>query len=547
MKIQFHQIDPRVGDFTHNLSLIKAALGQGKADGVDLVMVGECAITGYPVEDLLLRDGFLEAVNDALGEITEYVRTHEGPDLLFGSPVVTRNGVANAAILVEKSRISVRHKHHLPNYGVFDEKRVFAPGENILPIEYRGKKLGVMICEDLWHEDVASSLIQQGAEILIALNGSPYELGKWEKRLELAHDRAGSIPLLYGNLVGGQDGIVFDGRSFFYRGKSFIERGAVVTSLPALVESYLTIDLDNPPEGNEPEDEMSVLYGVLMTGLRSYVEKTGFLRVILGMSGGLDSAFVAALAADALGGDRVIGVRMPSGYSSTGSLDDAAASMEKIGGRIHTLPISRTFTSMTDDLRDIFTSYGREDRDVTEENLQARIRGTYLMALSNKLGAMLLATGNKSEIAVGYCTLYGDTNGGYAPIASVYKSQVRELAEWRNANIPSGSRCPVLNVIPTSSITKPPSAELSEGQVDEVALLPYDRLDAILTCLVDERMSITDTAEKTGEGMDVVDRFWKMICRNEWKRKQMAPGTKIHSVDFGKDWRMPLTHFFREV
>lgn len=536
MKIAFHQINPRVGDFSHNLSLIEEAMRNSTAD---LLMFAECVITGYPVEDLILRDSFITSCHDAIHFLTDLVKEPDMPDILFGSPLGTKEGVMNAAILITKDGIQIRYKERLPNYGVFDEIRTFKAGVGNTPMSYRGYQLGVLICEDMWHHGVAESLREQGADILLVLNGSPYEIGKQYIRIDLAKERAGDIPLLYGNLIGGQDTLVFDGHSFFLN-------DGTVTSCRPYLDDVLTVDLSTMTAsvlyGEGDVSIQASTYGALILGLRDYVRKSGFEKIVLGVSGGMDSAMVAAIAADALGGENVIGVRLPGPYSSQGSLDDARDLMSRIGGDLHTIPINSAYQSMMGELAGVFAHYGKEKPDVTEENLQARTRINYLLSLSNKLGALLMSTGNKSEGAVGYCSFSDGI--GFNPLNDLYKTQVGELAKWRNIHIPEGSLCPKLNIIPGNSITKPPSAELGEGQTDESSLLPYGRLDAILHCLIDDNLSIEETMERTGEDRETVVRFSTLLARSEYKRRVNGPGIHLSPVAFDRSRRYPIVNRF---
>jgi NAD+ synthase len=450
------------------------------------------------------------------------------------------------ALLADGQR-QLRFKYELPNYGVFDEKRVFSPGPLPQPAVFRGATIGLPICEDIWFPLIASHLGRLGAELLLVPNGSPFEVGKFHQRLALARERVidARIPLVYVNQVGGQDELVFDGGSFVINSD-----GTLARQLPMFQEALVptrwrrengSLVCEGADDGGEPA-RLSEIYSAMMLGLRDYVVKNRFPGVVLGMSGGIDSALTAAVAVDALGHDRVRGVRLPSRFTSRESLDDADESGRLLGMRLETIEIGSTVSAAESTLADTFR--GRA-RDVTEENLQARVRGLLLMGLSNKFGEMLVTTGNKSEMSVGYATLYGDMCGGYSVLKDIYKTEVYELARWRNENLPVGALGPPGRVIPESSITKAPTAELRPNQTDQDSLPPYEVLDAILNGLVEEEQSVDEIVAR-GFAREIVVRVQHLLYMAEYKRRQAPPGVKITSKSFGRDRRYPITNGFRE-
>ena len=546
LDIALAQINPTVGDVVGNAGRLRAARAHAAEQGADLVITSELAVSGYPPEDLVLRPIFQETVKrevDALARET----VDGGPAMLIGAPWLQDGKLCNAALLLDGGGIAaVRVKHDLPNYGVFDEKRVFSAGPLPGPVNFRDVRIGVMICEDMWTDEVSECLQESGTGILAVLNGSPFEADKWDTRLALAVARATEcrLPLIYVNQVGGQDELVFDGASFVVGAD-----GALLAAAPAWREEILATRWTRggagwtceqagrapPPEGRDG------VYRAMMLGLRDYVDKNGFPGVIIGLSGGIDSALTAAIAVDALGADRVHCVMMPSPYTSRASLDDAAAAADLLGARLDTIaiePAMAAFDAM------LAGSFAGTEADTTEENIQARARGLTLMALSNKTGAMVLSTGNKSEMSVGYATLYGDMCGGYSVLKDVYKTDVFALSRWRNAGRPDGALGPSGPVMPENIIVKPPSAELKPDQTDQDSLPPYDDLDAILRCLNERDMSIDRTVE---EGFDraLVLRVWRMLLGAEYKRRQAPPGVKITGRSFGRDRRYPMVNAFR--
>ena len=519
------QLNPTVGDIAGNIALVRAARAAQRAD---LLVTAELVVSGYPPEDLVLRPGFMDRVHEAV----EAFAQETGPAVLLGTPWRHDGAVYNAVLLVADGKIAaMRFKHDLPNYGVFDEKRVFTAGPLPKPILFRGVKLGVMICEDMWSPAVAASLAQDGAQILIVPNGSPFEAGKTQRRFAIAKSRAAEtdLPLLYVNQVGGQDELVFDGASFV------VHDGGVTPIAPAFESAVVETKWITPLQAGEAvslcgsefseTDEglsgSSEIYAALVLALRDYVDKNEFTGVLLGLSGGIDSALVAAIAVDALGADRMRAVMMPSPYTSQESLDDAAECARLLGIKLNTISIEPGMAALQDMLHDL--------PGVTGENIQSRLRGMTLMALSNRDGAMVLATGNKSEMAVGYATLYGDMCGGFAVLKDVYKTEVFRLARWRNAVSP---------VMPERVITKPPSAELKPNQTDQDTLPPYDVLDAILHGLIEQQ------GEVTGHDPALVKKIWRMVDGSEYKRRQSPPGPKITARAFGKERRMPITNTY---
>lgn len=544
LSIAFAQINPVVGDIAGNVARIRAARAQAAVDGAQLVVFPELVVSGYPPEDLVLKSAFLDAIEQAVEDLAADTADN-GPAILVGAPWRVAGRLHNAALLLDHGRVAAsRLKHHLPNYGVFDEARVFAPGPVPGPIQFRGVRLGVLVCEDMWYSDVAETLAECGAEILVVPNGSPFELDKVGIRLSRAKERVAEtgLPLIYVNQLGGQDELVFDGASFALDAK-----GEVMVRLPAWAEQVVTTRWHKQdgawsvagPIAPIPERDED-LYQAMVLGLRDYVGKNGFPGVVLGLSGGIDSALAAAVAADALGADKVWCVMMPSPYTSQESLDDAAGVAAMLGCRLDNINIGPAMGAFDQMLAPHFAG---TNADITEENLQSRARGVTLMALSNKFGPMVLSTGNKSEMSTGYATLYGDMCGGYAVLKDVYKTAVFAVCRWRNGNFPAGALGPNGPVMPERVITKPPSAELKPDQTDQDTLPPYDVLDGILACLIEGELSVEATV---AQGYDdaMVRRIWRMLDRAEYKRRQAPPGVKITGRSFGKDRRYPITNGF---
>ena len=547
VRIALAQANPVVGDIEGNLDKARRLRGEAARRGADLVVFPELFIAGYPPEDLVLKPAFVAACRRALETLAEET-ADRGPAVLIGAPWRDGEKLHNSMVLIDGGMIAaVRHKVELPNYGPFDEKRVFAPGPHPGPLDIRGVRFGVPICEDIWVADVCETLMETGAEMLIVANGSPYWHDKPSLRESVAVARVveTGLPLLYVNQVGGQDELVFDGASFALNGDR-----TLAVQMPAFGEAVEVSEwarrgggwhcVAGPRVANPDGPTSDWLACVL--GLRDYVEKNRFPGVVLGLSGGIDSAVCATIAVDALGPDRVHCVMLPYRYTSEGSLADAAQCADALGVRYDTIPIAAPVEGFEAALKPLFD--GRA-RDVTEENLQARARGTILMAISNKFGSMVVTTGNKSEMSVGYATLYGDMNGGFNPIKDLYKTEVYALARWRNENRPDGVLGPRGVVIPESIITKAPSAELREDQTDQDTLPPYDILDGILKRLVEREMG---HGEIVAEGYDeaLVSRIENMLYIAEYKRRQAAPGVKITEKSFGRDRRYPITNRFRD-
>ncbi len=548
LQIAIAQLNLHLGAIDKNVAAIRAARQQAAALGADLLITPELSISGYPPEDLVLKPAFVAACEAAAEELA-LDTADGGPGLIIGTPWRNGAGLHNAAFVLDGGKIIARRKkHELPNYGVFDEKRVFAPGPVPMPVAFRGVSLGLMICEDWWFPTVPRTLADSGAELLLSINGSPFEDGKQQTRIALAAQRVAEtgLPYIFAALTGGQDEIVFDGASFVLNAD-----GGLAARLPCFTE---TIALTNwtrtatglicaqtsfPPEPHRLE----LIYQAMMMGLRDYVNKNGFPGVVLGLSGGIDSAISAAVAADALGPQRVRAVMLPSPYTSAHSLEDAAACAQMLGIPYETIPISDAMDAFAQALAPAFT--GRAP-DITEENLQSRTRAIILMALSNKFGPMLLTTGNKSEMSVGYATLYGDMCGGYSVLKDLYKTTVFALSRWRNAHTPPGALTTPGPAMPERIITKAPSAELRENQTDQDTLPPYEILDAILHRLIEGEASIEDVAAEGFERATVL-RVWKLLDRAEYKRRQAPPGVKISLRAFGRDRRYPMTNGFTNL
>jgi NAD+ synthase len=541
LRIAFAQMNQRVGDLDGNAEAMLAMRRKAAAEGADLLLCPELQLVGYPPEDLVLKPEFVRRTHECTDRLVEAM-VEPGPAILIGT-IVNDGGLNfNAVVLANEGRVLGRTlKRELPNYGTFDEKRIFAPGPIPEPIEFKGVKLGVPICEDIWQEVVCSHLAEAGAEILLVPNGSPYELDKDDIRYRLVRSRAvqTGLPIAYLNRVGGQDELVFDGSSFIVH-----PDGERVVQLCDWDEALLVTDWERTGEGWRcttrethaldafPED----VYLAMMVGLRDYVQRNGFPGVILGLSGGIDSALSAAVAVDALGPDKVTGVMLPSKYTSEESLEDARECARLLGCRHDVVSIAPAVAAVGEMLPDIC--------GLAAENVQARLRMVALMALSNSNGQMLLTTGNKSEMSVGYATLYGDMAGGYSVLKDAYKTTVFALSKWRNRNRPEGALGPAGPVMPDRVITKPPSAELRPGQKDEDSLPPYSVLDRILEGLVDKEMSVAEVAAATGEDAALVADIESKLLKAEYKRRQAPPGVKIGNRNFGRDRRYPISNFF---
>lgn len=548
LRIAIAQLNPTVGDIAGNLALAREAYADAKRHGADLVLYSELFISGYPPEDLVLKPAFLEACEAAVSEFAKDT-ANGGPGAIMGVPLARDGKRFNSVMVIDNGEIiGERYKVDLPNYGEFDEKRVFDPGEMPGPVNFRGVRIGLPICEDIWGDfGVCETLAESGAEILLVPNGSPYYRGKVDIRHQVVIRQVieSELPLIFCAQLGGQDELVFDGASFGFNADKSIafqmsqfEQQTVVTTWKR--EDDVWVCSDGPmsiiPEAEEAD------YRACMFGLRDYVNKNGFKNVVLGMSGGIDSAICAALAVDALGEERVRCVMMPYTYTAKDSLIDAEAGAKALGCRYDVVPIYEPVEGFSAALSDMFEG---TKEGVTEENLQSRARGTILMAISNKFGSMVVTTGNKSEMSVGYATLYGDMNGGYNPIKDLYKMQVYDLARWRNKSVPSTGLGPSGEVIPQNIIDKAPSAELRPDQTDQDSLPPYPVLDDILECLVEGEMGVDEIVER-GHDRELVHRIEHLLYIAEYKRRQSAPGVKITRKNFGRDRRYPITNRFRD-
>lgn len=546
LAIALAQTDPKVGDVAGNLALARDARAKAAKLGADLVVFSELNIAGYPPEDLVLKPAFQEACRAAVDALAADT-ADGGPGVIVGAPWVEAGRLHNTALLLDGGKIAaLRHKHELPNYGVFDEKRVFAAGPLPGPIVFRGVRLGLMICEDMWFPDAAECLVESGAEILVVPNGSPFEIDKLDERIALGVQRVveTGLPLIYVNQIGGQDELVFDGASFVLNADR-----QLATQMPGFVGDLAITKWRRNAGGwacvegprAKPAEKLEAIYSALVLGLRDYVTKNRFPGVILGLSGGIDSALTAAIAADALGADKVRAVMMPSRFTSQESLDDAAACAKLLGIKYDTISIVPAVNAFAEMLGPAFEG---TKPDTTEENIQSRSRGLTLMALSNKFGHMVVSTGNKSEMSAGYATLYGDMCGGFAVLKDVYKTTVFDLSRWRNSHKPADALGPKGAVMPERVIVKPPTAELREGQTDEASLGPYSRLDAILQALVEGEGSVAAVVAK-GFAEDEVRRIWRMLDLAEYKRRQAPPGVKITRRAFGRERRYPIVNGFR--
>ncbi len=544
LRIASAQLNPTVGDVSGNLEMARAARAEAAGNGADLIVFPELFILGYPPEDLVLKPAAVTACMDAIGALA----SEDGIAVLIGTPWRENGAVYNAVVLIDNGRVqATSYKHDLPNYAVFDEKRVFAAGPVPQPVEWRGIKLGLPICEDIWLETAPRALAAAGAELFISINGSPWRRSiETERRDAFSRWADLSLPYLFVNQVGGQDELVFDGASF-----AWLADGTEVQRLPAFEAAMAYSDWAKTDDGwtGKSDAHAPVVTGLeadwkaASLALADYVNKNGFPGVVLGMSGGIDSAISAAIAADALGADRVWAVMMPSKYTSDHSLEDAKACAEALGVKYDIIDVEPAIDAMNAILADTFAGLAP---DTTEENIQSRMRGVVLMALSNKFGPMVLSTGNKSEMAVGYATLYGDMNGGYNALKDIYKSEVYQLARWRNEQNASPGLAPSGTVIPERIITKAPSAELRPDQTDQDSLPDYGVLDDILTGLVENEEGPTEIAAR-GHDPQLIARVENMLYRAEYKRRQAPPGVKIGRKNFGRDRRYPITNKFRSV
>jgi len=546
MKLFLAQINNIVGDIDGNLKRAIDILDQAEELNSDLVVFSELFLSGYPPEDLVLKKSFVEECRNALDTLINYSKTKK-VGLIVGLPIYEKNNLFNAAAIVDEGKlIGFSKKINLPNYSVFDEKRVFHQNDIPKVFEFRGIKLGVPICEDIWQDNVCLELKNQGCELIVSPNGSPFDKYKINQRKTIIEDRVSEIglPFVYINQVGGQDELVFDGSSLIMNGdKEIIYEAPPWQEHNAVIEFNEKEKKFNNLSFNEFKfSDLENIYMATVIGLRDYVIKNNFPGVILGLSGGIDSAFCAAVAVDALGKDKVEAYMLPSNYTSENSTIDAEDCANRLEINLETIPISDTFLSLEESLK---TSFKGLPNDITEENLQSRIRGTILMAISNKKGKMLITTGNKSEVSVGYSTLYGDMNGGFNPIKDIYKTELYALANWRNINLPNNILLDKKDVIPASIISKEPTAELRDNQKDSDSLPPYDELDQILEGLVEYELS-TSELEKKGFSREEIKKVENLLYVSEYKRRQSAPGVKISLRNFGRDRRYPITNKFRD-
>jgi len=547
-RIALAQLNPVMGDISGNLAKARAARSEAAKQKADVVLFTELFIVGYPPEDLVLKPALQEDAREAVEKLAKDT-ADGGPAVLMGTPWVEEGKLHNACIFLDEGVIKGRtFKHDLPNYGVFDEKRVFAPGPMPGPFNIRGVRVGVPICEDIWTRDVVECLSETGGEILLVPNGSPFEAGKEDVRLNLIAARVTEtgLPLIYLNQVGGQDELVFDGASLVANADRSIawalpswEEALVVTEWTKAGDRWICV----PGERSSAEERSLSVYHAMMLGLRDYVNKNRFPGIVLNLSGGIDSALSAAVAVDALGAPRVRCVMQPSRYTSQESLEDAEVCAKLLGVSYEVIPIEGEVAAFMESLK---TTFAGRAVDTTEENIQSRIRAVNVMAISNKFGPMVLTTGNKSEMSVGYATLYGDMCGGYNVLKDIYKTEVFKLARWRNQSAPKSAMGPKGRVIPERIIEKPPSAELRANQKDEDSLPPYDILDGILEGLVENEMTFEAVCAK-GYHPATVKRIEQLLYVSEYKRRQAPPGVKISARNFGRDRRYPITNAFRDA
>jgi NAD+ synthase len=546
LKIALAQLNPLVGDVAGNAERVRRARDEAAMLGADLVAFPELFIAGYPPEDLVLKPAFQAACRSAVEALAR--ESARGPALLVGTPWLEEGKLYNAYVLLAGGVIeAVRFKVDLPNYGVFDEKRVFVPGPMPGPVQVKGVRIGVPICEDIWGPEVVECLSETGGEILLVPNGSPYWRGKTDHRLNIAVARIvdSGLPLIYLNMVGGQDELVFDGASFALNADR-----SVALQLPTFSERVAVTQwqrsgggwrcVDGPVAKIEEGDKAD--YTACVLGLRDYINKSGFKGVVIGLSGGVDSALTAVMSVDAIGRDRVRCVMLPYRFTSQESLTDASLVAKALGVQYDILPIEQAIAGLERTLEPLFANL---PRDVTEENIQARARGTILMAVSNKFGLMVVTTGNKSEMSVGYATLYGDMNGGFNPVKDLYKTEVYRLARLRNGWKPRDALGPDGEVIPENVFVRPPTAELRENQKDEDSLPPYAILDPILERLVEREEPIAKIVE-AGFDRETVMRVERMLHIAEYKRRQACPGVKVTLKNFGRDRRYPIINRFRD-
>ncbi len=545
--IALAQMNAHLGKVNTNVSRLAEARAKSALQGAEIIVTPEMFLSGYPCDDLVLRNDFMADVAAGIDQLTE-LTSDGGPAIVVGAPAAIDGAIYNSVFVLDGGKQLARFdKVNLPNYGVFDDKRNFTAGQMPGPAMLRGLKIGFPICEDIWEPNVAECLEESGADLIIAINASPFDISKPERRMStiVARTVETGLPVAYVNMVGGQDELVYDGSSF-----AINAGGKLACHLPSFSESIVVISAQKTAgmvtltgQITPPDSDLTALYRGLCLGLRDYVHKNGFPGVLLGLSGGIDSALVAALAVDALGAEAVHAVMMPSAFTSQESLDDAAEMAAALGIRLDTIAITPAVDALGTMLADQFAGTAP---NVAEENIQSRLRGLILMGISNKHGAMVLATGNKSEYAAGYSTLYGDMCGGYAPLKDVWKVDVFRLCEWRNRHLPRGAAGPEGVVIPQAIIDKPPSAELRPDQKDTDSLPPYDQLDAIMAALCEEMADI-ETIVARGYNRDDVTQASQLLFRAEYKRFQAAPGPKMTPVAFGRDRRLPLTSGFNPI
>jgi NAD+ synthase len=545
--IALAQMNAHLGKVNANVSRLAEARAKSALQGAEIIVTPEMFLSGYPCDDLVLRNDFMADVAAGIDQLTE-LTSDGGPAIVVGAPAAIDGAIYNSVFVLDGGKQLARFdKVNLPNYGVFDDKRNFTAGQMPGPAMLRGLKIGFPICEDIWEPNVAECLEESGADLIIAINASPFDISKPECRMStiVARTVETGLPVAYVNMVGGQDELVYDGSSF-----AINAGGKLACHLPSFSESIVVISAQKTAgmvaltgQITPPDSDLTALYRGLCLGLRDYVHKNGFPGVLLGLSGGIDSALVAALAVDALGAEAVHAVMMPSAFTSQESLDDAAEMAAALGIRLDTIAITPAVDALGTMLADQFAGTAP---NVAEENIQSRLRGLILMGISNKHGAMVLATGNKSEYAAGYSTLYGDMCGGYAPLKDVWKVDVFRLCEWRNRHLPRGAAGPEGVVIPQAIIDKPPSAELRPDQKDTDSLPPYDQLDAIMAALCEEMADI-ETIVARGYNRDDVTQASQLLFRAEYKRFQAAPGPKMTPVAFGRDRRLPLTSGFNPI
>jgi NAD+ synthase len=547
LKLALAQLNPTVGDVEGNAAKALEGWRRARELGADAVMFSELFLAGYPPEDLVLKPAFQDSCKTACERLAR--ETADGPAVLIGLPWVENGALYNAYALLDGGAMqAIRFKVDLPNYGVFDEKRVFEPGPLPGPMTIRGVRVGIPVCEDIWGPDVVECLAETGSEILLVPNGSPYWRGKTDERFNIAAARVAEsgLPMVYLNQIGGQDELVFDGASFLLEADA-----SLAGQMAAFREEIALAVFEKGDEGWRCVEAPKVVveegdeadYAACVLGLRDYVEKNRFPGVVLGLSGGIDSAICAAMAVDALGPERVHCIMLPYRYTSNESLSDAAACAEALGVRYDILPIAPAVDGFEAALKPLFA--GRAP-DITEENMQSRARGTILMSISNKFGPMVVTTGNKSEMSVGYATLYGDMNGGYNPIKDLYKLEVYRLSALRNRWKPAGALGPDGAVIPENVLRKAPTAELSEGQKDQDSLPPYEVLDDILACLIEREMRVSEIVAQ-GHEAETVKKVERLLYLAEYKRRQSAPGVKVTRKNFGRDRRYPIVNRFRDA